>query len=92
MHEIKVYNFQLTGALKGFPHQVVEKMLQRSVEQHPTRTIKHILSGLQENNMDCFNWRKSIEKYHFWREVILYKRFELFFQKYPKSCGKRNIK
>ena len=85
MHEIKVYNFQLIGELKGFPHQVVEKMIERSIPTHPGWTIKQILKMFQQGKMGGFTWYSSVEGDYFWRRVILSGDFDLFFRKYPKS-------
>lgn len=67
--------------LKGFPKEVVEKMLDRQEEQGDERDI----SVFERNKISGFGWRQTIEGYDFWKRVIIYKNFDLFFSKYPKQ-------
>lgn len=77
------------GQLKGFPVEVVEKMLEHQVAQGNVRDV----SVFEENNAaDArrrgFDWIATPEhKKHtdFWVCVINNKDFDLFFQIYPKN-------
>jgi len=72
------------GQLQGFPNEVVEKMLERQVEQGNKRDV----SVFERFNRDCvngFSWANTKEEYYFWDEVICEKNFNLFFEKYPKE-------
>ena len=79
----KVKQSDLIGDIKGFPIEVVQKMLERQVEQGHTEDIK----AFQENSCSTFygfDWNTSEEGHAFWNEVISQKDFDLFFKKYPK--------
>lgn len=78
---------EFKGELKGFPREVVEKMLERQVEQGYERD----LIVFEECEYDGFVWGKSIEKHYFWCKVILEKDFNLFFEKYPKTQTNEKI-
>jgi hypothetical protein len=72
------------GELKGFPTEVVEKMLERQVEQGNRRDV----SAFEKNRMMCiggFAWASSPEGHSFWEDVIKFKNFDTFFAKYPKN-------
>lgn len=79
MSNYKVTEKDLIGNLKGFPIEVVEKMLERQKEQKGYRNI----SEFQTNNRSGFIWAGSPEGHNFWQEIIQLKRFNLFFEKYP---------
>lgn len=72
------------GKLKGFPKEVVEKMLERQEEQGNARDISVFeKSPMIDRISGGFNWEKSIEHSAFWREVLYKKNFKIFFDKYP---------
>lgn len=78
---MKITEKDLIGQIKDFPIEVVEKMIERQVEQgNPAdvRVFQDIVTG-------GFFWNETIEGYDFWCEVILRKNFDLFFEKYPKE-------
>lgn len=74
------------GQLKGFPSEVVEKMLERQVEQGNKRDV-----GVFEKIDNAgkyhggFGWAITAEGADFWREVIGKRNFNLFFSRYPKE-------
>jgi len=66
------------NAIKHFPSDVVELMLQRQYEQQ----LKKDLSVFIENEfaqaeMGGFDWDKTPEGYSWWLNVIMYEKFEL---------------
>lgn len=74
------------GELKGFPQEVVEKMLERQEEQGNKRDV----SVFEDHNTASvagggFNWEYSIEGRLFWTQVIDDRNFGLFFDKYPNK-------
>jgi hypothetical protein len=73
------------GRLKGFPVEVVEKMLEKQIEQGNPKNVA-IFENKKEYKEDLggFNWNKTIEGHSFWEKVIYEKDFDFFFQKYPK--------
>src|SRR5690606_28042962 len=66
------------NAIKHFPPNVVELMLQRQYEQQ----LKKDLSVFIENEfaqaeMGGFDWDKTPEGYSWWLNVIMYEKFDL---------------
>ena len=74
------------GELKGFPTEIVEKMLERQVEQGKPRNVA-VFEYIRNTgvNLEGFCWMNTPEGQNFWEEVIEKKNFELFFKKYPKT-------
>jgi len=72
------------GQLKGFPKEVVKKMLERQVDQGRVRDVSAFEKYIEANSSG-FNWSESMEGGEFWKKVIKEKNFDLFFQKYPKE-------
>ncbi len=72
------------GQLKGFPKEVVEKMLERQVEQGNPRSVE-VFERICASDTSGFVWGKSPEGIMFWGSVIFDKNFDLFFKKYPKQ-------
>lgn len=72
--------------IKDLPEEIVEKMLERQVEQGNKRDI-----SVFENNIACgrfdggFTWIDSKEGGLFWDGVLTFKNFGRFFEKYPKT-------
>jgi hypothetical protein len=91
--ETKVTTKDLIGDLENFPIEVVEKMLQRQYEQ----VNKIDISVFQDNKRaderhEGFLWRDTIEGHEFWRDIICYKKFDVFFDRYPKLSKKVYIR
>lgn len=83
--EIKVDTKDLIGDLENFPIKVVEKMLQRQYEQVGKIDIsvfqKYSRSDIQNGG---FHWADTVEGHGFWEKVLRYKKFDVFFERYPK--------
>ena len=79
-------NYVPKGELEGFPKEIIARMLDCQEEQGNPRNIcvfeRHRTAGEIEKG---FVWRGIKEDYNFWNEVIRYKNFNLFFEKYPKK-------
>ena len=75
------------GEIAGFPPEVVKMMLQRQFEQTGKRDITVFEENREANSCTGkgFTWRKTTEGHDFWGDVIVHKRFEVFFDKYPKD-------
>lgn len=84
MYQVKQKD--LVGDIKGFPVEVVQKMIERQVEQNNVPDVK----VFQEDRY-CyideggFSWSDTEEGNVFWTEVIGSRIFDLFFEKYPKQ-------
>ena len=92
--ETKITQKDLIGDLENFPIEVVEKMLQKQYKQYGEKDI-----SVFQNNRHSekgFRWKDTIEGYDFWMHVITCKKFDVFFERYPKLsknvyiCGDRN--
>jgi hypothetical protein len=81
MSNYKVTEKDLIKDLKGFPIEVVEKMLEKQQVQTGDANIETL------QNIICggFQWDNTSEGFNFWDSVILRKDFNLFFAKYPKK-------
>jgi hypothetical protein len=76
------------GALKGFPFEVVEKMLDNQEAQGNPRDVK-VFEEIKSagKGMKGFEWKAAPEQVgspNFWAEVIVRREFGLFFDKYPE--------
>lgn len=74
------------GQLKGFPKEVVKRMLECQEEQGNKRDVSVFEMKVGKGAMDGgFDWGRTKEKSVFWSDVINYKMFKTFFKKYPKK-------
>lgn len=78
---MKITGKDLIGDIKGFPIEVVEKMIERQVEQGDKADV----DVFQYTATGGFFWDETTEGCGFWSEVIINKNFDLFFEKYPKK-------
>ena len=79
------------GELKGFPPEIVEKMLYYQEKQGNKRDVS-VFEKFKEaaDSDEGFCWATTEEGCSFWKIVIVDKNFDLFFEKYPKQaivCG-----
>lgn len=86
MENYKVTENDLVSQLTGFPIEVVQKMIERQVEQGNKADV----TVFQKRRKSCdytrgFDWSEAIEGDDFWRNVIEFKNFDLFFKKYPNK-------
>ena len=74
------------GQLKGFPREIVERMLECQVEQGNPRDI-YVFE--EDKNADRlykgFTWENTLEGHDFWAKILLYGKLDTFFKKYPKT-------
>lgn len=84
--EYKVTEKDLIGLIDGFPIEVVQKMIERQVEQGNKADVilfqTHRTYGKSEGG---FKWDETEEGNNFWCKVIIGENFDLFFEKYPKT-------
>ncbi|MFB9120965.1 hypothetical protein ACFFUE_07145 [Bergeyella porcorum] len=74
------------GQLEGFPLEVIDKMLERQVEQRNEANVKVFEnSKWSDYGEQGFNWHSTEEGFGFWKSVIDIKNFDTFFEKYPKE-------
>ena len=87
--KIKVKQRNLIGDIKDFPIEVVRKMVEEQVRQGNHADV----SIFQECNIEDvfdggFEWCETDDGDMFWNEVISWKNFDLFFNRYPKTKDK----
>lgn len=83
------YNFtnkDAIGQIEGFPLEVIERMIDYQVEQgnKPNVKVFQVFNQSDKNHFG-FLWDLTKEKSRFWYEVIYYRNFDVFFEKYPKK-------
>ncbi len=70
--------------IKCFPIEIVDKMIERQVEQgNNSNYVVFQVNACNNKRNGGFNWEDTVEGESFWYEVIGKKRFDLFFEKYP---------
>lgn len=72
------------GQLEDFPLEIIDKMIERQVEQGNEANVE-VFEHHLSNDYYGFLWDKTIEGYDFWCDIINGSRFNLFFEKYPKE-------
>lgn len=74
------------GELHDVPKEVVDKMLERQVEQGNPESIavfeKEIIA---DKDGGGFDWSDTEEDLDFWEAVLMENNFDFFFKVYPKS-------
>lgn len=74
------------GALEGFPEAIVKHMLREQVKQGNPEDIQVFENRRDANkNEKGFSWYLTKEKETFWSDVINYKKFDVYFGKYPEA-------
>lgn len=80
----------LSGQLKGFPIEVVQRMVDYQVKQGNLADISIFQSTASEEfQFGGFNWDETPEKTNFWHSVIMDREFDRYFEMYPKSAAGR---
>lgn len=74
------------GDIAGFPPEILEKMLEYQEKQGNIRNVKVFE---KDRWSACFaggfQWENTDEGYNFWNKVISRKKFDIFFNRYPKD-------
>ena len=86
MSNYKVTEKDLIGEIKDFPIEVVQRMLKHQVAQGNKEDIEVFQSRATSGEaFKGFTWNKTTEGERFWHRVIALKKFDEFFEKYPKN-------
>jgi len=73
------------GQIKGFPEEIVEKMLYYQEQQGNKKDVSIFEESRGRNKRDRgFTWGQTLEGDSFWSKIICYRQFDLFFEKYLK--------
>lgn len=76
----------LIGDIKGFPIEIVQKMVDYQVEQgNAPDVVTFQMNCFMSKDYGGFDWDKTDEDSDFWRKIIDLNDFDLFFKKYPKK-------
>lgn len=88
----KVKQEDLVGQISNFPIEVVQKMVERQVEQgnKPDVTIFQKVCCAPRCN-GGFTWESTIEGGDFWSIVIASGMFDEFFKRYPKGSPSKKV-
>ena len=79
----KVEKKDLIGEIKDFPIEVVQKMIDTQINQYGKEDISVFQKS--PNSSYGFIWGDTKEGFDFWMRVIDNKKFDVFFEKYPKN-------
>lgn len=76
------------GDIWDFPIEVIDKMVEHQIEQGNEYDVKVFqrLSRTSKRISGGFSWYETSEGSDFWEKVICEKRFDLFFEKYPREA------
>ena len=72
------------GEIADFPEEVVEKMLEYQLLHRGKRDVS-VFEKCSFDFINGFDWDAAIEGKSFWNGVIICKKFNLFFSRYPKK-------
>ena len=88
----EVYDKPDGGDVLGFPMPVIEAMLTEQERQGNPRSIA-IFEGknYSSKNGGGFSWTNAKEGDEFWTDVIEYKNFDVFFERYPELLPKKGV-
>lgn len=79
-------NYTPKGELVDIPIEIIEKMLEHQVAQGFLENISVFENQLNSGrDHKGFTWYEASEGESFWKNVLKYKNFTLFFEKYPKK-------
>lgn len=86
---MKITEKDLIGDIKGFPIEIVEKMIEHQVEAGNPASVE--VFQRTANAAACrggFDWCDTPEGDGFWDDIIYEHNFDRFFKKYPKKTNK----
>lgn len=73
------------GDLKGFPSEIIDMMLERSSIKYEISEALECLQRNRKASSPGFLWSNTTEGHRFWDDVISDRKFDVFFEKYPKG-------
>ena len=83
----ELQNYIPKGELKGFPKEIIARMLDCQEEQGNPRDISVFeKQRVEGKNKGGFTWDETKEGDSFWSDLLTNKDFNLFFEKYPKKA------
>lgn len=79
---LKVNKDDIYGEIKGFPLEVVHKMIELTMKEEHTN-VEEALKILRNNPWSRFTWSETNEGTNFWHKVINRHEWWKFYERYP---------
>lgn len=80
------------GDIKGYPVAIVERMLERQVEQGNERNVRVFERDRWAGKESAgFDWSKSKEGNDFWSPIITNQNFKGYFKEYPSAIASEEV-
>jgi hypothetical protein len=73
----------IRGEIAGYPIEIIQAAVNRSVEQG--NDANRVIQSLQFSVGAGFSWSDTPEGHRFWSQIMVRRRFDLFFQRYPRE-------
>lgn len=83
---LKVVESDIYGAIKGFPLEVVQKMVELTIKEEHT-VIEEALKILRNTPCSGFTWAETAEGNLFWHKVIARHEWWRFYERYPVNLS-----
>lgn len=83
---LKINKDDVYGAIKGFPLEIVQKMVELTMKENHT-TIEEALKILRNSLWDGFTWTETNEGGLFWFKVIAHHEWWRFYKRYPVNLS-----
>lgn len=88
----KVKQEDLYRQISNFPIEVVQKMVERQVEQGNKPDVTIFRKNRETTRLDGgFTWESTIEGFRFWHSVIADRNFDEFYKRYPKGSPSKKV-
>lgn len=79
---LKINKDDIYGEIKGFPLEVVHKMIELTMKEEHTN-VEEALKILRNNPWSGFTWSETNEGTNFWHKVINRHEWWKFYERYP---------
>jgi hypothetical protein len=74
----------ISGDIAGFPLMLVLDIVERTLDEEDCPDdVVDIMEDLSAERSNCFTWFMSDEGEDFWNNVIRYRDFDLYFERFP---------
>lgn len=73
----------IRGEIAGYPIEIIQAAVDRGVEQGGNENS--VIRSLQYSTSGGFSWSETPEGHSFWQRIMVKRKFNLFFQRYPRE-------
>lgn len=88
----KVKQEDLCRHISKFPIEVVQKMVERQVEQGNEPDVRIFQNNRETTRLEGgFTWESTTEGFRFWNSVIADRNFDEFYKRYPKGSLSKKV-